>query len=1036
VLPIIATVPGIVRAATTTILQDGFESGAFQGWSSVSTGGDGIAAVQATDVFEGSFAARLVESNSSTSFARARVSPVTPVGTMTVTAAIKVTADGALNSNVPLIRLFDAAGTRVVSFYRQNATQDFLYVNHSGIFAKTAAQLALNTWVTLSLTVTGGGTSGGTVTATVNGSVIYQATGASLGTGGIATAQFGNEVKGQTFELRLDSVIVTTDDGSTPSPSPSPSPSASPSASPSPSPSPSSSPSPSVSPSPSPTPTDTTPPDTTIVSGPPISTSASGASFTFTATEPATFECSLDSATFASCASPQSYTGLALGSHTFRVRATDTAGNVDQTPAAYTWTIVATSGCSSSTPAPTNSDPGTVVIADNFEGGLGQWTKISTQGDATIQIVTDKFKTGQCAVRTKVTSAVWDSRGNLEKFLPSGTGEVWLTGWFNIERDSPDPGWNVPTFRLFSDGKRVLDVSRQNVTGNIFLRFPNGVGGWSYIMTGRKMDLNRWYQVKVHARANGNLSTVEVWLDGVRYINTSSVTLGVWAIDMAMLGAEHQNQEGDVVADDVVVKAIVPPPTNTIFADDWESGGFGAWSSVQVGGDGSVAAQSSTVKSGSWSGKLAATANAGSLAYARQSLLSAENDLMVTADVYVSAEGAAGGSVPLVSFFDPGGVKRVALTRLNQNGDRLVVEHSGTTANVAGTLPLNTWAKIRVRAVERGIGTDLVEIWINDVLAYQTDTANNGISGIKTVQIGNNTAAKAFGLIADNLVLDKGAAGLGNDPRYKLLVADYLNKRLLITDFDGRVVWRFDNPLQRADYTAGPIGVRWMTGNKILATFGTGEVGLIDVATKRFDWKVWGFNGDAFQSPYDAELLPDGNLAVALRFNNGGRISVYNLQTGEEVWKHYLSNAHSVHFRTAAQSYNSDDPTLLVGGWGNIREVAYRPNGGQNVTWQVKSEYTHDAIVVENDRLITTEGYYVQKIDRVGTKLWKKMTPDEDRRIAVNPNAGGGYVFTVAESDRIEFRDQDGNLLRDWSALSDGTGLDYPYGIQIIDYPG
>ena len=179
-----------------------------------------------------------------------------------------------------------------------------------------------------------------------------------------------------------------------------------------------------------------------------------------------------------------------------------------------------------------------------------------------------------------------------------------------------------------------------------------------------------------------------------------------------------------------------------------------------------------------------------------------------------------------------------------------------------------------------------------------------------------------------------------------------------------------------------------MPGNRILATFGTGEVGLIDVATKTFVWKVWGFNGDSFQSPYDAELLPDGNLAVALRFNNGGRISVYNLTTGEEVWKHYLSNAHSVHFRTAGQSYNTDDPTLLVGGWGNIREVAYRPSGGQNVTWQVKSEYTHDAIVVENDRLITTEGYYVQKIDRVGTKLWKKMTPDEDRRIAVNPNAG------------------------------------------------
>jgi hypothetical protein len=378
----------------------------------------------------------------------------------------------------------------------------------------------------------------------------------------------------------------------------------------------------------------------------------------------------------------------------------------------------------------------------------------------------------------------------------------------------------------------------------------------------------------------------------------------------------------------------------------------------------------------------------------------------------------------------------VLVSRLNANNDRLVVDIGGTISNLSGSMQLGRWSALRVRAVERGANVDLVEIWLDDVLAFHTDTANIGSYGIKSLQIGNNATAKAFDLIVDDLVVEKGATGLGNNPRYKLLIADYLNKRLVITDFDGRVVWKFDNPTGRPEYTSAPIGVRWLPGNKILATFGTGEVGVIDVATKTWDWKVWQFNGDQFAAPYDAELLPDGNLAVALRFNNGGRISVYNLTTGAEVWKHYLSNAHSVHFRTAAQSYNSDDPTLLVGGFGNIREVAYRLNGGQNVTWQVKSEYTHDAIVVENDQIITTEGYYIQKIDRTGAQAWKKMTPDEDRRVAIDPNLGGGYVFTVAEADRVEFRDVDGNLLRDWSMLSDGTSLDYPYGVQVIDYPG
>jgi hypothetical protein len=246
-----------------------------------------------------------------------------------------------------------------------------------------------------------------------------------------------------------------------------------------------------------------------------------------------------------------------------------------------------------------------------------------------------------------------------------------------------------------------------------------------------------------------------------------------------------------------------------------------------------------------------------------------------------------------------------------------------------------------------------------------------------------------------------------------------------------------NNPTGRSDYSSGPIGVRWLANNQILATFGTGEVGVIDVATKSWVWKVQGFNGEPFQSPYDAELLPDGNLAVALRFNNNGRVSVYNRSTGAEVWRHLVPQAHAVHFRTAAQSYNTDSPTLLIGGFGDIKEVTYTPGGGsQAVAWRVASEYTHDVIVVESDRLITTEGYYIQKIDRVGTKLWKWNTPDEDRRVAVNPNLGGGYVFTVGEGDRIEFRDNNGHLLRDFNRLSNGTVLDYPYGIQVIDYPG
>ena len=83
------------------------------------------------------------------------------------------------------------------------------------------------------------------------------------------------------------------------------------------------------------------PPDTVLTSFPGDFTRSAAAAFRFSAldSEAARFQCKLDGARYRDCASPKSYSGLADGSHLFRVRAVDATGNFDPVPAESTFQV-------------------------------------------------------------------------------------------------------------------------------------------------------------------------------------------------------------------------------------------------------------------------------------------------------------------------------------------------------------------------------------------------------------------------------------------------------------------------------------------------------------------------------------------------------------------------------------------------------------------------------------------------------------------------------------------------------------------------
>ena len=242
--------------------------------------------------------------------------------------------------------------------------------------------------------------------------------------------------------------------------------------------------------------------------------------------------------------------------------------------------LAAPAACTSGTPAPADPYPGTTAAATNFESGTLSPFIPFTAVTGTVSVSSTFSHSKGCSAYLHATQDN-GSIANMSVGLAPGMKEAYADGWFNITKQGV-AGNDVPYFRFFSSGIRFVDVFRHNITNDLVLR-TTGAKAFIYTTLVPSVALGTWHHLVMHVVPKGAATGLQIWWDN-KSVFAQTVNISATSFDKVQLGAEHDQQMGDIYADDVIINSGSenPGPIPGTLPTGGSGGGSGGGSSGSV----------------------------------------------------------------------------------------------------------------------------------------------------------------------------------------------------------------------------------------------------------------------------------------------------------------------------------------------------------------------------------------------------------------------------------------------------------------------